>query len=190
MPNPPSDFLKFADTPFERWILPIIPGKATLKPREDGKPGIPPENLGKIPGNYVASAGAWVGFLNWQNHPTTKNHLKRWQGWQTPDVPIAIGMRTAEFPVVDIDSDDPEIAEAIHRIAARELGWSPVRCREGSPRHVLCYKWTPGPKRDRAPVDKMRLAFKDKAGNEHAVEILGSGQQVVIEGPHAKGKMP
>ena len=103
MPNPSSDFLKFANTPFESWILPIIPAKATLKPREDGKPGIAPKRLGKIPGKYVARAGAWAGF-NWQDHRTTKDDLKQWQGWQTPDVPIAIGMRTAEFPVVDIDS--------------------------------------------------------------------------------------
>jgi AAA domain len=189
MPNPPSDFLKFADTPFEGWILPIIPAKATLKPREDGKPGIAPENLGKIPGRYVASAGAWVGFINWQSHWADKNDLERWQGWQTHDTPIAIGMRTAEFPVVDIDSDDPEIVEAIQALASRCLGWSPVRRREDSPRRVLCYKWTPGPNRDRAPVRKMRFAFTDKEDKVHVVEILGSGQQVVIEGPHAKGKM-
>src|SRR5208282_5256895 len=113
MPNPPSNFLKFADTPFERFILPIIPRDAKLKPREDSKPGIARENLGKIPGKYVANAGAWVGFFNWQNNRTTKSDLERWGGWQTPDVPIAIAIQTAEFPVVDIDSDEAEIVEAI-----------------------------------------------------------------------------
>jgi P4 family phage/plasmid primase-like protien len=189
MANPPSNFLKFAGTRFESYILPIIPANADLKPREDGKPGIDRENLGKIPGMYVASANAWVGFGQWSHHSTSKKHLQTWQGWQTPDIPIAIGMRTAEFPVVDIDSDDLAIAEAIHTLAWMHLGWSPVRCREESPRRVLCYKWTPGPKHDRAPVRKMRLAFTDKEGKTHVVEVLGSGQQVVIEGPHRSGKM-
>src|ERR1700730_5845701 len=114
MTNPPSNFLKFAGTPFESYILPIIPANAKLKPREDGKPVIDAERLGKIPGWYVARADAWVGFGDWPHHSTSKKHLETWQGWQTPDVPVAIGMRTAEFPVVDIDSDDPAIAEAIH----------------------------------------------------------------------------
>jgi putative DNA primase/helicase len=188
MAAPHSNFLKYIGTPFERYILPIIPAKATLKPREDGKPGIAPENLGKIPGRYLPYTGAWVGFWNWQNHRTKKNDLERWQGWQTADVPIAIGMQTAEFPVVDIDSDDPEIVAAICTLATAHLGWSPVRCREESPRRVLCYKWTPGPNHDRMPVRKMRFAFAAE-GKTHVIEILGSGQQVVIEGPHAKGKM-
>ena len=187
--NPPSNFLKFAGTSFEHWILPIIPTKAKLKTLQDGKPGIDSKNLGKVPGRYLSREGAWVGFANWSHHRAGKRNLEEWQGWQSAAVPIAIGIQTAEFPVVDIDSDDPSIAEAIHILALTFLGWSPVRCREGSPKRVLCYKWTPGPNRDRRPVSKQRFAFTDKEGKTHAVEILGRGQQVVIEGPHAKGNM-
>ncbi len=185
MTNPPTDFLKYIGTPFESWILPIIPAGAELT--KDSK--LSPDKLGKIPGKWFPGPRKWAGFHEWQKHSTTQNDLQRWHSWQTPDVPIAIGMRTAELPVVDIDSDHPEIVEAICKLALEHLGWSPVRCREESPRRVLCYKWTPGPNRDRAPVQKMRLAFTDKEGRTHIVEILGRGQQVVIEGPHAKGKM-
>jgi hypothetical protein len=40
-----------------------------------------------------------------------------------------------------------------------------------------------------APISKHRLAFSDAQGNKHIVEYLARGQQVVIEGPHAKGAM-
>lgn len=46
MNAPVSNFLKYIGTPFERWILPIIPAGAELI--EDGS--LTPENLGKIPG--------------------------------------------------------------------------------------------------------------------------------------------
>jgi hypothetical protein len=194
MNAPASNFLKYIGTPFERYILPIIPAGAEIKEDTDDEKGstLTAAHLGKIPGKFIPAIKKWVGFFAWQRHRTTTAHLERWQGWQDPDkagVPIAIGLQTAEFPVVDIDSDDPDIVEAICSLATEHLGWSPARCREESPRRVLCYKWTPGSNRDRAPVQKMRLAFTDDEEKPHVVEILGFGQQVVIEGPHAKGKM-
>jgi hypothetical protein len=99
---------------------------------------------------------------------------------------VAIGMNTAIFNVVDIDSDNPEIADLIECHAVRYLGATPaVRLRHGSSRRVLVYE------RDQhtAPISKARFTFKDANGAEHAVEFLARGQQVVIEGPHAKGDM-
>ncbi len=40
-----------------------------------------------------------------------------------------------------------------------------------------------------APIRKHRLSFKTEDGQQHIVEVLASGQQVIIEGPHAKGSM-
>jgi hypothetical protein len=36
-------------------------------------------------------------------------------------------------------------------------------------------------------IRKHRLAFRNADGNQRAIEFLGDGQQVIIEGPHAKG---
>jgi hypothetical protein len=60
-----------------------------------------------------------------------------------------------------------------------------VRLRHGSPRRVLVYEYD----QHTAPIRKHRLAFSDARGNKHIVEYLARGQQVVIEGPHAKGAM-
>jgi hypothetical protein len=177
-----SSFLKFIGTPFEAFILPVIPAGAKLM---EGST-LSPYTLGRVPGKWLSNIGAWTGFSEWQNHRATKFSLDLWQNWQAEaGFALGIGMQTAEFPVIDIDSNDAEIVDAIHRVALRHLGWSPVRRREDSPRRVLCYKL----KRGTPPIRKMRLALVDSQGNEHIIETLGHGQQVVIEGPHASGKM-
>src|SRR5215469_17058292 len=95
-------------------------------------------------------------------------------------------MNTRVFNAVDIDIEDPEIADIIESYAVGRLGATPaVRLRHASARRVLIYE------RDQhtAPISKQPLTFKDANGAEHAVEFLARGQQVVIEGPHAKGRM-
>ena len=57
MPNPPSNFMKFADTDFEPYILPIIPSGAKLTANST----LNEEQLGKIPGEWVSGLGAWRG---------------------------------------------------------------------------------------------------------------------------------
>jgi hypothetical protein len=185
MAHPLSDFLKFIGTDFECYILPIIPAGAKLA----SKSKLTSDQLGKVPGHWLAEERAWTGFSGWPNHYAYARafSLKHWQGWQTETgSAIAIGMNTNVFNVVDIDSDDPEIAEILEHYAANHLGETPaVRLRHGSARRVLVYE------RDQhtAPTSKRRLAFRDAAGAEHAVEFLARGQQVVIEGLHAKGQM-
>jgi hypothetical protein len=185
MAAPFSDFLKFIGTDFEGYILPIIPAGAKLK--EESR--ITPGHLGKIPGLWLAEERVWVGFKDWQTHHAYANasSLKHYERWQSENgVAIAVGMNTNVFNVVDIDSDNPEIADSIERWAVTCLGFTPVvRLRHASVRRVLVYE------RDQhtAPTLKRRLKFKDAHGAEHAVEFLARGQQVVIEGPHAKGQM-
>jgi hypothetical protein len=82
MTNPPSDFLKFVGTPFERHILPIIPVGARLT----ADSSLTADQLGKIPGKYFPLVGKWAGFCAWQKHIATRQHLKRWQHWQVPDM--------------------------------------------------------------------------------------------------------
>jgi hypothetical protein len=185
--------MKFADTDFEQYILPIIPAGAKLTLNST----LNEEQLGKIPGEWVSDVGAWRGLANWQDRWVwrSKTALERWQGWQTEyaqaigatcPIAIAVGMNTRDFNCFDIDSDDPAIADQTETIIMQHIGRTPiVRLRHGSPRRVLFYE------RDQhtAPISKHRLAFSDGQGNKHIVEYLARGQQVVIEGPHAKGAM-
>jgi hypothetical protein len=182
---PLSDFTKFIGTDFERYILPIIPAGAKLAANSS----LPQEQLGKIPGRWSASDGAWMGFQKWQDHYRWAKDfsLEQWEKWQTEcAVAIAVGMNTLIFNCFDIDSDDPAIADMIENNITKNLADSPVvRLRHGSSRRVLFYEFD----QHTAPIRKHRLAFRDSRGDQHTVEFLATGQQVVIEGPHAKGAM-
>jgi phage/plasmid-associated DNA primase len=187
MAHPFSDFEKYIGTPVEPFIIPIIPAKnadgtpTTLRPSSS----LEPENLGKIPGLWYDDG--WTGFGAWQNHRSTASNLRVWQGWQDKTgVAIPIGFITADVHAADIDSDKQEIVDAHVALLNKHLGTSMVvRCRNKSTRCVLFYKHED----HTAPIRKYRVAFIDKEGVKHAVEFLAGGQQVVAEGPHAKGEM-
>jgi hypothetical protein len=182
MPHFLSDFTKFAGTDFQPDVLPIIPAGAKLKPESV----LSPEHLGRIPGRHLASPGAWTGFASWQTHEADKYDLGRWESWQMPGNPIAVGLNTRRFHAFDIDSEKAEIADTLEILITIYMGASSVvRLRHGSFRRVLFYEHD----KDDVPIRKHRLAFKDAGGDHHAVEFLGAGQQVIIEGPHANGAM-
>jgi hypothetical protein len=180
MSHPPSKFTKYADTPLQHYILPIMPAGATLRSTST----IKVEQLGKIPGIWYPDG--WTG-VAWQNCRVTATILKRWQEWQEKTgTAIAIALNTADVHGGDIDSDKQGVVDAVRAIFAMFLGITPVvRRPDGSTRCVLFYKH----KNHTAPIDKFRIAFIDKEGDKHIVEFLARGQQVVIEGPHAKGAM-
>jgi P4 family phage/plasmid primase-like protien len=187
MSHPKSDFLKFIGSFFEPFILPIIPAGAKLGEES----ALASEQLGKIPGRFAWGPKEWYGFARWQAYRTRKGDLERWQEWQEPhlaDSAIAIGLRLGVFIAIDIDINNHELADKAELICVMILG-KPfcVRRREGSARRVLIY----GHQARTMPITKARVAFKHPlTGDEiNAIEILGDGQQVVIEGPHAKGMM-
>lgn len=100
-----------------------------------------------------------------------------WQGWGA-----GIGMQGRRFPALDIDVDDPELADAIHHEALTVLGVAPARFGR-APRRILVYAG--------AGLRKQRLAFR-RPGDaaEQAVEFLATGQQYVVEGIHPKTGQP
>jgi hypothetical protein len=141
----PSDFKKFIGTPFQPYILPIIPAGGTLA--EDSS--LTPDHLGKIPGWWSTTDHAWRGYQYWQRLETKKKYLENWQGWQDPitpknphtaGVPIAVGLRLGELIAIDIDINEPELADFAEIIVRMVLGAQLcVRRREGSARRVLIY---------------------------------------------------
>lgn len=177
-----SDFLKFIDTPLQTYILPIIPKNATLS---DNSSLDSNTALGKIPGRYNAAANTWSGLHKWQEHSATKQHLERWHAYQDLTGPIAVGIQTERFNALDTDTEDEALAALVAEVATAKLGLSnAVRRRPDTPRNVRFYEHTAGT----APIRKRRAIF-EKDGVQSVIEYLGAGQQVVQEGPHAKGSM-
>src|SRR5271170_6482082 len=96
-------------------------------------------------------------------------------------------MSTFVIHAVDIVTDDEALADEIHPRFILALGLpGAVRRRYGSSRRVLFYAHRAGT----APITKSKLEFEETArARKHLIEFLARGQQVVIEGPHAKGAM-
>src|SRR5207247_1474867 len=83
------------------------------------------------------------------------------------------GMLCSGLRVVDVDVDDPklvsEITRAVHDLLPRG---AIIRRRAGSPRYAMVF---------RAEGEPGKLSVSSATGK---VEILGSGQQLVIDGVH------
>jgi hypothetical protein len=182
--HPFSNFEKYIGTPFAKYLLPIIPVTATMSSASK----ISTDQLGKIPGRMNADR-TWIGFRDWPNFYwySKPTFLEHWQQWQTEGgLVIPVGLNTIEYPAIDIDTDDERIANWFRSVTQRVMGVTPVvRRRNGAVRMVLIFKH-----KDRtASIMKLRYASQDHAGATHLLEVLGRGQQVLIEGPHAKGAM-
>jgi hypothetical protein len=187
MAHPFSDFVKYVGTDFQGYILPIIPAGATLTEKSK----LNDQQLGKIPGEWRDELKAWRGFPGWQAHHASAGHMRFWQRWQEQaKVSIAIGLNTRIWTAIDIDIDNKAVADEAEKFVQLELGPpGAVRERDGSPRRVLFYE------RDQhtGPIHRRHVAFThpDMADptKPWLVELLGNGQQVIIEGPHKSGAM-
>jgi hypothetical protein len=169
------------NTGFRRWFeagfgsetLPIIPPGATLVAGSE----VRAEHLGKTPGTRKAD-GSWAGLSGkWSDTLiATVADAKQWVQWGA-----SVGLQSRLYLGLDIDVESEEQAAAVEALALDYLGLAPVRFRDGSPRRLLVYK------RAGEVISKRRLAYADAAGVKHAVELLGKGQQYLVEGPHSKG---
>jgi hypothetical protein len=171
---PVTTFNDYA-TDFRDDLLPIIPPDAVL----NAKSKLLPRSRGKLPGRK--RGGVWCGFMGWTRYRATADDMLKWQGWEA-----GIGMQGRRFPAIDIDVDVPELADAIHDTFEKALGPGPVRFGNGS-RRVLPFA--------AEGLRKRRLAFqaKDPARRTkelQAVELLGAGQQYVVEGIHRDTGQP
>src|SRR5210317_1937424 len=85
-------------------IIPIVPPDAKLV---DGV------NLpkGKCPGKPNPN-GEWLGFKNWQDHKTTLRECIHWD-----ESGCSVGLRSKNYPGIDIDVRDEKLAEEIEELA-------------------------------------------------------------------------
>jgi hypothetical protein len=176
-------FTDYIDTPFQPYILPIIPRGAKLSPHSK----LTPDRIGKIPG--IRYPEGWGGFgkqVPWQKHVSTARFLNGLDDRYLRDglVPT-IGVQARILIAVDIDFDNPEFAELIMKLACEDLGVAPVRFRSNSAKILLPYRLKE--EHGARGVTKQRALYRTMFGEEGAVEILGAGQQWLIEGMHPSG---
>lgn len=171
-----TSFQSYRGTPYQRWLLPIIPVGATLSE----KSRITPENIGKIPGLRWPSG--WSGFADWSKARIDKDRvLVAWDAWYPKDH-WTIGLQSERFPGIDLDVEERWQAELARDVAFTVLGETIVRGREGSPRELLMYRLAQEPRW----VVKHRREYGDTTPL-FAIEVLGKGQQYLIQGDHPKG---
>ena len=91
-------------------------------------------------------------------------------------------MLTAQTPCIDIDIGAEEAAEEIEALAKNMLGENAVRIGR-PPKRCLLF-------RADTPFRKLSATFVERAGVTHKIEILGDGQQVVVNGIHPETKRP
>ena len=176
-PGPGSNniFAQYAGAGFLKDLLPILPPDATVHPNSAHL--IP--SRGKVPGRK--RDGVWAGFVGWPNHITTLADIQTWEASGA-----GIGMQGRNYPAVDVDVDDEELANAIDASVQASLGPAPVRFGRGS-RRILLYA--------AQGLRKRRIAFQPKdpslrTDKPQAVELLGVGQQFVVEGIHPATSQP
>lgn len=129
-------------------LLPIIPPDAPLKEGSTVKP----ETRGKVPG-VRNDDGTWSGLGGKWSAPSfapTVKDVHRWYTWKA-----GIGMQGRVFPAIDVDVNDPVLADAIEKLAFDILGPAPTRGRDGSARRLLMYRLKDG----ETPFKKRRVAW-------------------------------
>ena len=153
-------------------LLPLVPPGAQIAEGSTVKPF----QLGKIPGRYAG--GEWWGLGgHWPTVGLSPADQIKAQNWPTENV----GLRAADFPAIDCDVMTDEAFELVDGLVAKHLGFAPVRKRPNAPRALYVFK-----RSGEDAVRKLRLVFNDGV-HEHAVELLGAGQQYVICGTHPSG---
>jgi hypothetical protein len=153
-------------------IIPVIPPDAPLSAASK----IKPEDRGKVPGR-LNGQGTWGGF-DWLHHETSEPELGAWER-----MGASIGLRAAHWPGLDIDVVDAALADLVESVAKRTLGPAPRRVGR-PPKRLLAY-------RAKEPFGRMRLWCKaPDSERAHLVELLGDGQQYVVDGIHAATRQP
>ena len=125
-------------------------------------------------------AGKRVRLEDWSNIVATNELISRWaQEW--PDH-TNTGVLTRTVPFVDIDVTDEAMAEEIEALLESAIENSAVRIGLPPKRAI--------PFRTDVPFKKMAKQFVAPNGQLHKIEILGDGQQVVVNGIHPDTQKP
>jgi hypothetical protein len=116
----------------------------------------------------------------WQNITATDAIISGWaqdypDKWNT-------GILTRTTPALDIDVTDEEAAEELEALAEDMIGKSAVRIGQ-APKRAIVF-------RTDTPFDKLTAKFVAPNGAAHRIEIMGDGQQIVVDGIHPDTGQP
>ena len=129
----------------------------------------------------VPANGKAVKITDWPTiEATTSDH--RQMGKRTRSRHLNTGILTRDTPFVDIDVTVEEVAEEIEALFESEIENSAVRIGLPPKRAI--------PFRSDTPFKKMATQFIAPNGLVHKVEILGDGQQIVVNGIHPDTHKP
>lgn len=167
-----KDFHGIGEFPV-RDLLPLIPPGAKLSANSK----VQPFQVGKIPGRF--NRGEWSGLAGpWPTFGLAERDQQLAASWPTHNV----GLRAADFPGIDCDTATKEALDMVEAIINETFGEAPARERGNAPRALFVFR-----RSGEAAIRKNRIVFNDDKGVEHAVEVLGLGQQYVISGIHPSG---
>lgn len=168
--------------PFDRWrlrgfgpdLVPIIPPLVALTPGTK----IKPEARGKAVG--IKSPGGWHGLGDWHGRASTPADHAAWAG-----MGAGVGLQCGRYVALDLDVLHPLAADTLRRLAAAMLPGGVPRIGR-APKVVLLYVAAAG-----EHFTKQRIEFRLQGDDTvHAIEVLGEGQQFVVEGIHPGTGLP
>jgi AAA domain/Bifunctional DNA primase/polymerase, N-terminal len=115
--------------------------------------------------------------VGWQDVEATVDMI---EGWETNYAHATnTGILTRNTAAIDIDVLDPAVADELQQLAERMIGTSPVRTGQ-APKRAMLY-------RADVPFEKIATpVYTSPDGRTHKVEVLGDGQQIVVNGTHQK----
>lgn len=117
----------------------------------------------------------------WVEHTPLPGELEEWGRAN-----CNVGLKTARFPVLDIDIEDKALAARVVEIAQANLGQTARRGRPNSGKVALVYRLDAS-----SPGLKPRMFEFAKTPpydrREIAIDVLGAGNQVVAAGTHPSG---
>jgi len=167
----PGPLARLAEVGFAQYVLPAIPINATLAATSRVARG----DRGKVPGKRKRD-GTWTGWPKWTD---TAEQLSAESIKKYDVIDCGTCVRTGAVVGVDLDITAARLVEAVEQAAVRVMGPAPRRGRSNSARRLLPYRIA-------TPLKKIKLTFA-RGFEEHAVEILGQGQQFVAYGQHPSG---
>lgn len=184
IPSPSENVNALA--PIQSWIdhgftedlLLVIPPGARLSPYS----ALTPAHCGKTPG--LPTPEGWVGHRGWTKERVSRETLARRLGI-LQNAPFSLGLQARHVHALDVDTDDPDFAKTVYTALqpfARRYG---LGVRVGKPPGFLVPFFL------QTPRHKARLQFVHEiTGRAGTVELLGQGQQYVVQGRHPKTGEP
>lgn len=162
----PTDWAHFSDRlGLTTDLLPVVsnPG-ATVSPKSKMR------DIGKTPSRYNNDRQV-VGIPAWTDNQTIDRDIVKWQR----DGDLGICLQTRQVRAIDIDVQDPALAEQIRSAIELTVGELPLRYRPNSSKCLLAF---------RLEGTYTKRILRTAHG---PIEFLANGQQFIAVGTHPSG---